>query len=264
MTEANKSMILDNIVAYRKEQLKREKAKISADEIQRLARECTRIPLDFKAAVSKSGINIISEVKKASPSKGIIAADFRPVETAVNYEKSGADAISVLTEEHYFMGSSEYLKNIRAAVNIPIIRKDFIFDPYQIYEAKVIGADAVLLIAAILTVDEIRRFKTLADGLGLAALCESHCAGEIEKCIRAGAEIFGINNRDLKTFNVSLNTTKELASLLPANSVVVSESGMFTAEDIIKAKESGANAVLIGESLMRDPLLLRQLKGAVQ
>ncbi|MCH5187396.1 MAG: indole-3-glycerol phosphate synthase TrpC [Oscillospiraceae bacterium] len=255
-------MILDDIVLYRKEQLKREKRKISPVGMEWLASECQRIPLDFKAAISAPGINIISEVKKASPSKGIISADFHPVETAVGYEKSGAAAISVLTEEHYFMGSGEYLQEIRKAVNIPLLRKDFIIDPYQIYEAKVLGADAVLLIAALLSADEMREYIALAKSLGLAALCESHNREELEICLCAGAEIFGINNRNLKTFEVSLDITAELSKLVPEGAVLVSESGMFTEEDIRKAAMSGANAALIGESLMRDPTLLRRLKGA--
>ncbi len=255
-------MILDDILAYRREQLEREKAKIPVSEMERLAVSCSRIPRDFKAAVSKEGVNIISEVKKASPSKGVISDDFRPADIAANYERSGAAAISVLTEEHYFMGSGEYLKSVRAAVSIPIIRKDFIFDPYQIYEAKLIGADAVLLIAAILDAAEMRELKALAGKLGMAALCESHNEKEIESCISAGAEIYGINNRNLETFEVDLSTTGRLAALLPENAVVVSESGMFTAEDIMLARKNGANAVLIGESLMRDPSLLKRLTEA--
>ncbi len=257
-------MILDDIVKYRRIQLEREKRSVSPEEMKRLALGCKRTPLDFKAAVSKNGLNIISEVKKASPSKGIISVDFRPAEIAVNYEKGGADAISVLTEEHYFMGSGEYLRQVRAAVNIPIIRKDFIFDPYQIYEAKVLGADAVLLIAALLSPEEMRSLRQLCSSLGLAALCESHNQDELNTCIEAGAEIFGINNRDLTTFNVSLDTTKKLAALLPKESVIVSESGMFTTEDLLAARRSGANAVLIGESLMRDPTLLKRLKEAAK
>ncbi len=257
------AMILDDILKYRREQLAREKARISPSEMERLAAACRREPLNFKAAITAEGLNIISEVKKASPSKGVISADFRPVETAVLYEKSGAAAISVLTEEHYFMGSGEILREIRAAVKLPLLRKDFIFDPYQIYEARVLGADAVLLIAASLGTEKMRELRQLAESLGLAALCESHDREELEICRSAGAEIFGINNRDLKTFEVKLATTAELAPLVPEGAAVVSESGIFTAEDALAAKKSGARAVLVGESLMRDASLLPRLKEAV-
>ena len=257
-------MILDDIMKFRKEQLAREKAAVPDEEMKRLALECTRPTLGFKSAISKTGVNIISEVKKASPSKGVISPDFHPVKTAINYQNSGAAAISVLTEEHYFMGSSEYLRAIRQAVDIPIIRKDFIFDPYQIYEARVIGADAVLLIAALLTADEMRELRLLAESLELDVLCESHNEEEIQTCIAAEASIFGINNRNLKTFKVTLDTTEKLAKLLPEGSVIVSESGMFTVGDVLRVHDCGANSVLIGESLMRDPGLLSQIREAVE
>ncbi len=253
-------MILDDILYYRRQQLEAEKAKISPEEIKAAALSCTRPVLDFKKAISKKGVNIISEVKKASPSKGLIDPDFNPVKSAAAYEKNGADAISVLTEEHYFMGSSKYLQEIRQTVNLPILRKDFIFDPYQIYEARVIGADAVLLIAAILSPAEMRELRILAQSLGLSVLCESHCEEELQTCISAGADIFGINNRNLKTFEVNLSVTEKLAALLPQGAVIVSESGMFSPEDIMKVQKSGANAVLIGESLMRDHSLLARMK----
>lgn len=249
-------MILDDIMKFRREQLARERAVLPESEIEKMALSRTEPTKGFKAAISAQGINIISEVKKASPSKGLISPDFRPVEVAAAYQKSGAAAISVLTEEHYFMGSSVYLSEIRQAVNIPILRKDFIFDPYQIYEARALGADAVLLIAALLGPGEMRALRELAESLGMDVLCESHNEGEVRTCVEAGASIFGINNRDLRTFEVNLETTGRLAALLPEGAVVVSESGMFTAGDVLRAYENGANAVLIGESLMRDPSLL--------
>lgn len=255
-------MILDDILKHRREQLAREKAQTSPAEMERLAAACRRAPRDFMAAITAPGLNVISEVKKASPSKGVISADFRPVETAVRYEKNGAAAISVLTEERYFMGSGKVLRDIRAAVELPLLRKDFIFDPYQIYEARALGADAVLLIAAALGAEKMRELRELAEKLGLVALCESHDRAELELCREAGAKIFGINNRNLKTFEVSLSTTAELAPLVPEGAVVVSESGIFTAEDALAAKKSGARAVLVGESLMRDPTLLPRLKEA--
>lgn len=244
-------MILDEIVEKRKEQLQREKENFPLEEIKEMALNSKRISLDFKAALKTDGISIISEVKKASPSKGIISDDFRPTEQAKAYEKAGANAISCLTEEHYFKGASKYLADIRAAVNIPILRKDFIFDEYQIYEAKILGADAVLLIAAILEEEEIQRFYGLAKSLGLYCLTEVHNEEELLKVTRCKCDIIGINNRDLKTFDVDLNTTKNLAKKVPYEAVLVSESGMKDGTDIKTVKEYGADAVLIGETLMR-------------
>ncbi len=253
-------MILDDIMKYRREQLARERAVVPETEIRLLAESRTESAKDFKAAITRPGINIISEVKKASPSKGLISPDFKPVETALNYQRSGAAAVSVLTEEHYFMGSSKYLSEIRQAIDIPILRKDFIVDPYQVYEARALGADAVLLIAALLSPLEMRELRVLAEEMGMEALCESHNEKELETCIHSGAKIFGINNRNLSSFEVSLDTTRRLAKLVPEGSVIVSESGMFSADDVLEAKNAGANAVLIGEGLMRDPALLGQIK----
>lgn len=207
--------------------------------------------MDFKAALKADGISIISEVKKASPSRGIISEDFRPTEQAKAYEEAGADAISCLTEEHFFKGADKYLADIRASVNLPILRKDFIFDEYQIYEAKVLGADAVLLIAAILSEEELIKLSRLAASLGLFCLTEVHNEEELQKVVRCKCDIIGINNRDLKTFHVDLNITKRLAKLVPYDAVLVSESGMKNGNDIKEVKEYGADAVLIGETLMR-------------
>ena len=207
--------------------------------------------MDFKAALKADGISIISEVKKASPSRGIISEDFRPTEQAKAYEEAGEDAISCLTEEHFFKGADKYLADIRASVNLPILRKDFIFDEYQIYEAKVLGADAVLLIAAILSEEELIKLSRLAASLGLFCLTEVHNEEELQKVVRCKCDIIGINNRDLKTFHVDLNTTKRLAKLVPYDAVLVSESGMKNGNDIKEVKEYGADAVLIGETLMR-------------
>ena len=207
--------------------------------------------MDFKAALKADGISIISEVKKASPSRGIISEDFRPTEQAKAYEEAGADAISCLTEEHFFKGADKYLADIRASVNLPILRKDFIFDEYQIYEAKVLGADAVLRIAAILSEEELIKLSRLAASLGLFCLTEVHNEEELQKVVRCKCDIIGINNRDLKTFHVDLNTTKRLAKLVPYDAVLVSESGMKNGNDIKEVKEYGADAVLIGETLMR-------------
>lgn len=219
--------------------------------MKEMALNSRRVSLDFKAALKADGISIISEVKKASPSRGIISEDFRPTEQAKAYEEAGADAISCLTEEHFFKGADKYLADIRASVNLPILRKDFIFDEYQIYEAKVLGADAVLLIAAILSEEELIKLSRLAASLGLFCLTEVHNEEELQKVVRCKCDIIGINNRDLKTFHVDLNTTKRLAKLVPYDAVLVSESGMKNGNDIKEVKEYGADAVLIGETLMR-------------
>ena len=244
-------MILDDIVEKRREQLEREKENFPLEDMKEMALNSRRVSLDFKAALKADGISIISEVKKASPSRGIISEDFRPTEQAKAYEEAGADAISCLTEEHFFKGADKYLADIRASVNLPILRKDFIFDEYQIYEAKVLGADAVLLIAAILSEEELIKLSRLAASLGLFCLTEVHNEEELQKVVRCKCDIIGINNRDLKTFHVDLNTTKRLAKLVPYDAVLVSESGMKNGNDIKEEKEYGADAVLIGETLMR-------------
>lgn len=246
-------MILDDILEKRKEQLSREKAAASPAEVRKAAEDAACYTgRSFKAALkSLPRPAIIAEVKKASPSKGIIAEDFRPTEQAAAYQQAGAAAISCLTEEYYFKGSAEYFRQIRNTVHIPMLRKDFIFDPYQIYEAKTIGADAVLLIAAVLSPAQLRDFRLLAESLGMDVLTESHNERELETAIEAGCTIFGINNRNLKTFEVSLETTRRLAKLVPKDGVIVSESGISSAEDMKLLANLGADAVLIGETLMR-------------
>lgn len=244
-------MILNDIVAKRIEQLEREKERIPFPQMKQLA-EASPMPRGFRAALQKEGISIIAEVKKASPSKGVICENFDPAEIAAAYEKAGADAISVLTEEYYFKGSSAYLSAIRQKTSIPILRKDFIIDEYQIYEARFIGADAVLLIAALLNMDAIKSFSETARKLGLACLTEVHDMRELESALAAGCDIIGINNRNLKTFEVSLNVTKSLAESVPEDIILVSESGIRSYEDMQSVKSYGADAVLIGEAFMRE------------
>lgn len=256
-------MILDDIKVKRTEQLKREKEKASFEEVKKTAEKISLPPKDFKKAiscVSEKEIAVIAEVKKASPSKGIIQPDFKPAETAVLYEKAGARAISCLTEEYYFKGSAEYLKEIKKNVSIPVLRKDFIFDPYQIYEARIIGADAVLLIAAMLDINELKEYRKIAEDLGMTVLAESHNEEELNKVLEAGCTVTGINNRNLKTFEVSLETTKRLAKLIPDSCTLVSESGITDNADIRMLKAAGANAVLIGETLMRSGDIGKTLK----
>lgn len=244
-------MILDEIVQKRKMQLEREIKKISREQMREKALEEARPVLDFYKALKDGGISIIAEVKKASPSKAVICEDFHPARQAIAYEKAGANAISCLTEEAYFKGSSSYLREIRKVVNIPILRKDFIIDTYQIDEARAIGADAILLIAAILDEDKMREFYEYAIELDLHCLFESHNEEELKKVLKCGAKICGINNRNLKDFTVDLQTTGVLAKKIPSDLVVVSESGIKDHNDMKILSECGADAVLIGETLMR-------------
>ncbi|WP_411677455.1 indole-3-glycerol phosphate synthase TrpC [Caproicibacter sp.] len=256
-------MILDEIAEKRKEQLRRERNAVPYEEIRKAA-ERAGPARNFKAALRKKKLSVIAEVKRASPSKGLICAEFHPAEIANRYEAAGADALSVLTEEAYFQGSSQVLREVRRETSLPILRKDFVISPYQIYEARAIGADAVLLIAALLDASRLSEYKALADSVGLACLMEAHNEEELEKVLGAGAEIVGINNRDLKTFRVDLSTTARLSKLVPAECVLVSESGIASRADMEAAKQAHADAVLIGEMLMRsaDPAaLLREWRG---
>lgn len=205
----------------------------------------------FEQALKKEGISFICEVKKASPSKGLIAEEFRYVEIAKTYEAAGAGAISVLTEPYYFQGANEYLAEIHQEVSLPLLRKDFTVDEYMIYEAKVIGASAVLLICTLLDEAVLKKYIEIADSLGLTALVEAHDETEIEKAVNAGARVIGVNNRDLKTFTVDLKNSIRLRRLVSDEILFVSESGIRTAEDIRELADNHVNAVLIGETLMR-------------
>ncbi len=241
--------ILKKIVAQKKVRLRQQKQMVSLEEMTELAEQaCDRA--QFSDALLKSGLSIIGEVKKASPSKGLIKSDFDPVALAKEYEGC-VDAVSVLTEEDFFMGSPEYLRAIAAEINIPILRKDFIIEPYQIFEAKALGASAVLLIAAILDEAELRPLLELTHSLHMEALVETHDLDEAKKAVQSKARIIGINNRDLNTFKVNLDTTIEVAAALPEGTIIVSESGFHNARDIAHIKSSGASAVLVGESFMR-------------
>ncbi len=255
-------MILDDILVYRREQLARETARCSLDEMKKRAEKqlADRTPLSLAAALKKDTLSCICEVKKASPSKGLIRPDFRPVDFAKEYEAAGANAISCLTEEHYFQGSSEYLAAIRKAVNIPVLRKDFIFDDYQIFEAAAIGADAVLLIAAVLEKTEFDRLYKLARELGLSVLGEMHTVEEMQGYAfdREGM-VIGVNNRNLKTFEVDLGTVAKLKPYAPDGAVFVSESGIKTGDDMKRVRSLGADAVLIGETLMRAESITNEL-----
>ena len=245
-------MILDEIVEKRKIQLEREKAAADFETVKKAAERLDRRCIRFKSALAKPNkLSIISEVKKASPSKGLIQPNFDPVKIAKEYETCGADAVSCLTEEHYFQGSSEYFKAIRQAIGLPMIRKDFIIDEYQIYEARLMGADAILLIAAVLDDEKLKRFGDTARSLGLDILAETHDESELERVLALDFDIIGINNRNLKTFEVTLETTVRLAGMIPEGKVIVSESGIKDNTDMKTVRDYGADAVLIGETLMR-------------
>ena len=243
-------MILDDIVRDKRADLPHAKARRSLPELQqrplfRMARH------DLREALGTRRRAIIAEVKKASPSKGVIRADFHPVHVATAYATNGAAAISVLTEERYFQGHLDYLAAIRAAVSVPLLRKDFLFDPYQLYEARAFGADAVLLIVAILDDALLNELLWLADELNLSALVEVHDRAELERAVNCGARLIGINNRDLRTFHTTLATTEDLLPRVPRDASVVAESGIETVADIERLERAGVHAFLIGETLMR-------------
>lgn len=241
-------MILEEIIAYKKREVEVLKSRLGTNS-------CVKgFPLmgkgAFKKELQRPGINLIAEVKKASPSKGILKEDLNPAELAGQYQEAGAAAISVLTDTHFFQGSVQDLMIVKSAVHIPVLRKDFIIDPCQIYEAYQIGADAILLIACVLDDKHLKSFIVLAGQLGLDALVEVHCREELSRALACGGEIIGINNRDLQTFQVDIGTTLELAPLVPEGCVLVSESGIHTGADIKLLEQAGVNAVLVGEALV--------------
>lgn len=246
------STILDEIVAYKREFLAAKMAQVSFDEMVQLADEVSAPPSFFEGLADGDDIAVIAEVKKASPSKGVIRADFDPVGIADIYEAHGASALSVLTDEKFFQGSADYLTQISNTVKIPILRKDFTIDPYQIYEARAIGASAILLIVSILSADELEEYLELSQELALDALVEVHTEEELMVALDVGAEIVGINNRNLKTFETSLETTFSFIDRMPDEVLKVSESGIYTRDDVVRVRDAGADAVLVGESLMRE------------
>lgn len=241
--------ILARIVTAKQETLPALRARRAELERQAEATRTGRRP--FAAALRQAPPAIISEVKKASPSRGVLAADFRPVETGLAYEAAGAAAISVLTDGPFFQGSLEDLEAVRAAVKIPVLRKDFTIDELHVVEAAAHGADAILLIAAILDTAKMRRYRELATELGLATLVEVHTGEELARVIDSGAEIIGVNNRDLHTFEVSLEVSLELAEKIPAGATKVAESGIHGAADVARLRAAGYHAFLVGEHLMK-------------
>jgi len=263
-------MILDELAESTRLRVEKEKKNISFEEMKREAEllamqemEVQEFDYPFEEALSRKGLSIIAEVKKASPSKGVIADDFPYLDIAREYEESGADAISCLTEPERFRGSNVYLKEIAEKVGIPVLRKDFTVDPYMIYQAKLLGASAVLLIAAILTDDELKSYFETADTLGLSCLFEAHDVEEVKRCLAAGARIVGVNNRNLKDFTVDINNSIRLRPLVPDDVIFVSESGIMVPDDCQRLRENGTDAVLIGEMLMRSSDkggLIREIK----
>ena len=264
MTLRTTSGILAEIVQHKAAEVAELHSRAAVLERQAFERKSPLRP--FAAALEKNEPAIIAEIKKASPSKGLLQPDFHPAFIAHAYEQGGAACLSVLTDRQYFQGSLHDLEAARAAVLLPVLRKDFMIDRLQIFEAAAHGADAILLIAAVLDVSQLTAFRELAASLGLAALVEVHHTDELQKAIDSGARIIGVNNRNLETFEVSLDTSLRLSFQMPSNAIRVSESGIFTRADIDLLRGAGFHAFLVGESLMRsgDPAAsLRSLRGKV-
>jgi indole-3-glycerol phosphate synthase len=254
-------MILDQIIAVKRQELERlaETFQLGTVEKKIASLPSTR---GFRRTLEEAGgpVALIAEVKKASPSKGVIAAHFDPVHIASQYEAFGAACISVLTDVRFFQGSPKYLTNVSQTVKLPILRKDFIIDERQIYEARLIGADAILLIAAVLSERELRNFRRLAESLGLDALVEVHDERELDRALSSGATLIGVNNRDLHDFTVDLHTTARLADCIPPGTFLVSESGISSYADVEFVRSAGAKAILVGESLMRAQSIQHAIK----
>jgi indole-3-glycerol phosphate synthase len=262
-------MILDKIAEYKRQEVVLAKARRSLDSLQRGIGELEDQPRGFLRALRATADSgwpaVIAEVKKGSPSKGVIRADFDPLEIAEIYQDNGATCLSVLTDEHFFMGHLLYLGKIREIVSLPLLRKDFICDPYQIYEARIAGADAILLIAAMLDAAQLAEYNALAIELHLDVLLEVHDEAELEMALTTGCELIGINNRNLQTFATDLATSERLLPLIPAGHFVVAESGIARRADVLRLQRAGARGFLVGESLMRENDIgakLRELQGA--
>jgi len=261
-------MILDKIAAHKRLEVAKAKNRRSLASLQSSVGELEDQPRGFLRALHATADSgwtaVIAEVKKGSPSKGVIREDFDPLTIAESYQDNGATCLSVLTDEHFFMGNLHYLGKIREVVSLPLLRKDFICDPYQIYEARVAGADAILLIAAMLDAGQLAEYNALAIELQLDVLLEVHDERELELALATGCELIGINNRNLQTFEINLATTERLLPLIPANHFVVAESGITCHADVLRLQTAGAKGFLVGESLMREDDIgakLRELQG---
>lgn len=243
--------ILKEIAAYAVKRVQQAERKMPLETVKEQALALPGKKFIFEYALRKPGLSFICECKKASPSKGIIAEDFPYLKIAKEYEQAGADCISVLTEPKYFLGDDSYLQEIAQAVSVPCLRKDFVVAPYMIYEARVLGADAVLLICSLITEKELSEYLTICDSLEISALVEAHNAAEINMAIHAGARIIGVNNRNLSDFSVDMANSNRLRELVPPEILFVAESGIKTAADVQALRKIGADAVLIGELMMR-------------
>lgn len=249
-----RKLILERIVAHKKEEVAEQKRLVAQRFLEARIRE-NDPPVPFTEAITRDTrpVQLIAEVKQASPSKGQIRADFNPVEIARIYQRHGAAAVSVLTDEEFFGGHLEFVPQIREEISLPILRKEFIIDSYQVIESRAWRADAILLIVACLDRHQLRDFRQIAEELSMDVLVEVHDEAELDTAVESGARLIGVNNRDLRTFETSLDTTVRLASRMPAEIPLVSESGIFTREDVEQMGEAGAKAVLVGEALMRQP-----------
>lgn len=250
------SDILNKILATKAIEVAASKAKISLDEVKKLAENQPK-PRDFigaiRAKIAAGQAAVIAEIKKASPSKGVIRENFNPAEIAKSYEAGGAACLSVLTDIEYFQGSADYLKQAHAACQLPVLRKDFMIDAYQVYEARAMGADCILLIVAALELPQMRELESLAHSLGMAVLVEVHDGDELELALQLETPLVGINNRNLRTFDVTLQTTLGLLDRLPDDRIIVTESGIFTADDVKLMRDYKVHTFLVGEAFMRQP-----------
>lgn len=252
--------VLDKILARKVEEIAERKSIVSLEEMMESSLETPYGVRDMLSALQKETVALIAEVKRASPSKGIMVKDFAPVMIASTYNQNGASAISVLTDEDFFMGHLDYLTSVRESVTVPVLRKDFIIDPYQVYEGRVAGADAILLIVAALSDSQMEELYEVVTGLDMTPLVEVHNEDEMERALRLGAKLIGINNRDLKTFHVDLETTSCLADMVSDDVVLVAESGIKTADDVKRMGQLGAHAVLVGESLVMSDDMVQSVR----
>ena len=258
--------VLDELAQSALERVRTAKAVRPLSILKKLALSLPKGDFAFENAIKKPGMSFICECKKASPSKGLISPDFPYLDIARDYERAGADCISVLTEPTRFLGSNSYLQEISETVSIPCLRKDFTVDPYMIYEAKTLGASAVLLICSLLPKDRLAEYMEICDSLGLSALVEAHDEKEVEDAVSAGARMIGVNNRNLKDFSVDTGNSARLRTLVPKDILFISESGVRSREDVKAAESFGADAILVGETLMRaedKKAMLKELKGEI-
>ena len=265
--------ILDEIMSYHREQLPRIKREVPLEDLRALTRVAPA-PVDFRAALARPGVSLIAECKKASPSRGLMVPDYDPVRLAQAYVRAGASAISVLTDARHFQGTLADLRDVKEALDatpspatqmpVPVMRKDFIFDPYQLYEARAAGADAVLLIVAVLSGGDLKRLLEQTQALGMQALVEVHDEAELERVLPLQPPVIGVNNRNLQTFEVDLENTRRLRRIIPDEQVVVAESGIKTTDDIERLKEMGVDAVLVGETLVRSKDVFKTAQALVR